>query len=110
MDIVTLETKNEFDYFMNRNCLNLNGIQFHIGAYTIEGKSTDKWYWASNGRRIDYSNFGTSFRPTEPNFTNGDEWCLAAVKIDNQCFFNDVHCTGYGQKFLCEKKVPQTSD
>jgi hypothetical protein len=109
MDIVSLDSKFEFDNFINTICLNLKGIQFHIGAYTIEGKSLDKWYWASSGKRIDYSNFGSSFRPTEPNFKNNDEWCLAAVTLENKCSFNDVPCTGYGEKFVCQKLAPQTA-
>jgi hypothetical protein len=108
MEFVSLETQQEADNFLglcNRNT-KLFEAHVNIGGMTLEGKSTDKWYWVNSRKHIDYP---IAFAPSEPNFGHGLEFCLAVIKLPNDIFmFNDVACNGgldhlLERQFICEK-------
>jgi hypothetical protein len=104
MEFVSLETKQEADNFLslcNKNMKLLNGF-ISVGAVTLQGKSTDQWYWVNSGKRINYP---IAFLPGEPNFLNDLEFCLSVVKNSKDIFmFNDTTCNDpIERQFICEK-------
>lgn len=122
MDVVTLETADEAEKFLDvcKKNHQLLGPLAHVGAISMEGKSVDKWYWVKSGKQIEYP---IKFLPNEPNFYNNSEFCLAVAKDSkNDFFFSDVNCKAELQnphefKFICERTsdrvcvtVPQLVD
>lgn len=107
MDVVSLESKNESEYFLNlckRNARYIDDDFAHIGGMSL-GQPTDdryeQWYWVSSGARVDYP---LSFGPNNPDNIGDDEYCLSVQKLPgNIFFFNDINCNGlYEVKFICQ--------
>lgn len=104
MKLATLETKKEHDYVLN---LMDNGAisepQVFIGASDIGDEGN--FYWVATGKPFDYT---PKWKAGEPNNLGDGENCIGLWKEDGYRF-NDVPCTGYKQKFLCEfeEEIPE---
>lgn len=110
MEFVTLETEAELKEFLDICKRNAGLFEdwTHVGALTLEGKSIDKWYWVTSGRRVDYK---IPFSNGQPDFSDGVELCLSlGKKSTNDFFFNDIYCTAGPKdfrdfKFVCERTM-----
>lgn len=103
MEFLSLDTEEEAHFFMDMCQQNYNelGTQMFVGAMTTVGKSLTNWYWVSSGNKVMYS---LPFNVNEPNFNHNNEWCLATAKNSlGGIAFNDLPCSGYHERFFCQK-------
>lgn len=103
MESLSLETLDEMNYLLN-TCHKHEKLfdQFtHIGGMTTVGKSLDKWYWVSTGKRVD---FPLKFTPGQPDFYAAVDFCLSLEKRADGFYFADIYCQGaYELKFVCQR-------
>lgn len=100
MEILTLDTKSEADFFLE--VCEKNSALFdeftHVGAMSMVGK-TD-WHWVSNGKRIDYQ---LKWLAGQPDNYYASEFCLGIIKRGSFSFC-DLYCYGgYETKFVCQR-------
>lgn len=103
MDSLSIETAEEQSFFLNLCDENIKLFDdwTHVGAMTTVGKSTDKWYWASTGKKINYP---IKWGVNQPDFAGANEFCMVVMKRAKNFEFNDVICQGaYDLKFICQK-------
>lgn len=102
MDFVSLDTLAEAQNFLKicRENAGYFGRWTHIGGITLEGASTESWYWVDSGNHINYTlNFGSG----QPDNYGGNELCLSIGKYaGNQFYFNDIRCE-VTAVFVCQK-------
>lgn len=112
MNLLELETQEEFDHF-DGNITQNHGDFFNYPAndyynrYIFIGAmkdSTNKWYWVSSGETINYD---MRWLPNEPNNAKGPENCLSIAFKNNlqNTGFNDGTCVQSEKswRFICEE-------
>ena len=104
MDVLSLDSESEANYFLN--LLNKKASWFdqytHVGGMTLKGGSRSEWYWVNSGARINYP---IKWGKGEPDNDSG-EYCLSIVKSGNNFYFNDIMCEkGSNLKFICQREV-----
>lgn len=98
MNLVTLDTKAEHDYFLNKlDSGVISDVQVLIGGSDIGDEGN--FYWAPTGKRFDYP---VRWVEDEPKNYGNNEHCIGLWKYSGKYEFNDVPCTGYSTNFICE--------
>jgi hypothetical protein len=102
MEIVSLDTKAEADFFLgvcDKNIAQFTDEYTHIGAMTMVGKTG--WHWVNSGKRIDYQ---MKWLAGQPDFYAANEFCMGLVKRGTDFSFVDLNCFGiYETKFICQR-------
>lgn len=70
----------------------------YVGASTTVGKSLTEWFWAENGKKVD---FAIEWNGGEPN--NVNELCLS-LGPGSTYKFNDIGCNNL-LKFVAQKVI-----
>lgn len=73
MNLLELETKDEFDNFDEISRSNREYFDRHVFIGAMKD-SSDKWYWMSSAETINYD---MRWLPNEPNNELGPENCLS---------------------------------
>jgi hypothetical protein len=101
MDLATLESDHEQNYFLNicgNNYRDL-GDATHIGGVF----KNNEWFWITSHKKVDYK-----LKFMHPHVPNDNKDCLQMVKHrgTKEFFFGRTNCfNGDVQKFVCQKLV-----
>lgn len=104
MDLMTLDSKQEYDDFMNAIVIKASSLVdqwYTMGAFTTVKGTKDNWRWSRTGNKI---NFDINWAPNEPDGAKNN-LCLTMLNTPRFIFF-DSPCYGYlNYGFFCEKTI-----
>lgn len=111
MDLLTLESRHEADYFMRSIEMNMNGFEelTHIGGVSYVNEGKENWFWITshNDKRINYD---LKLKPSEAD-QKAEKNCLQLVKHRRTFSYGRTNCFGNDlQKFVCQKVNQGKSD
>lgn len=100
-DIVSFETLHEAIAVRNFCKKYSDSLDYwtYVGGISLKARSATNWYWVNSGKKV---SFEIPFGNGLPDFAGSDEWCLA-LGPQKIFAFNDVSCSGYEFKFICQR-------
>lgn len=103
MDVLSLDTANEADEFLAICLSHIDRFEehTHVGGMTLTPKDPFQWYWVDSGEKIFYP---LRFKPGQPDNSGDKEMCLGIQKHLGAFAFNDIACSGWESKFICQLK------
>lgn len=101
MDIVTLQTADEFEEFkdlVGQYAKELTRF-VHVGAVTVTSRSTTDWYWVDTNEKVNYA---LPWRPGHPDNQRGVQYCLAFDTVTLLFDDHDCYTSTAEMKFICQ--------